>query len=135
MGHVTKRNGRWQATYRGPDRRERTRTFNRKVDAEHWLATQDIAKATGGWVDPRVARVTFGDYAGEWLTTKVDVAPRTFINVEGRLRNHALPFFGEMQFGSIRPTHVRSWVAGLVATGMAPSTIKATYQTASQVLH
>ena len=43
MGHVQKRTTdegqvRWKARYRGPDRKERSKTFPRKVDAQQWLA-------------------------------------------------------------------------------------------------
>jgi integrase len=61
------------------------------------------------------------------------VAARTYVNIEGRIRNHFLPFFGTMRVDNVRPTHVRSWVAGLVAAGMAPSTVKSTYLTGSQI--
>lgn len=38
MAHVEKRGpGRWRARYRGPDDRERSKTFERRVDAERWL--------------------------------------------------------------------------------------------------
>ena len=133
MGHIIKRLGRYQATYRGPDRKERTRTFDRRRDAERWLSTVTGDVARGQWVDPRLSKVTFAEYADQWLTTKADVAPRTLINVQGRLQNHAVPFFGNMEMGGIQPTHVRSWVAGMVATELAPSTVKASYLTCSQV--
>lgn len=38
-----------------------------------------------------------------------------------------------MTISAIRPAHVRSWVAGLVASGLAPSTVKGIYLTATQV--
>jgi hypothetical protein len=49
MAHIQKRNGKWQARYRGPDGRERTHRFNRRVDAENWLTTNgaDIARGCG----------------------------------------------------------------------------------------
>jgi hypothetical protein len=38
-GFVEKRTtGRWRARYRGPDGRERSKTFDRRVDADRWLA-------------------------------------------------------------------------------------------------
>ena len=39
MAHIEKRGaGRWRARYRAPDGRERSQTFDRKVDAQQWLA-------------------------------------------------------------------------------------------------
>ena len=41
MAHVQRKGkGRWQARYRGPDGRERTRMHRRRIDAERWLETQ-----------------------------------------------------------------------------------------------
>jgi hypothetical protein len=52
VSHINRRNGRWQAAYRGPDGRERTRTFDRKVDAERWLTAAEADLLRGTWVDP-----------------------------------------------------------------------------------
>ena len=41
MAHVQKRGSRWRARYRGPDGRERSRTFARKRNAESWLIDQE----------------------------------------------------------------------------------------------
>ena len=60
MAHVKKRGpGRWRARYRGPDGRERSQTFDRKVDAERWHAQVETDKARGRWVDPAAGRITF----------------------------------------------------------------------------
>lgn len=67
MAHVEKRGaGRWRARYRGPDGKERSRTFDRKLDAERWLTTQEARKLGGEWVDPRAGRQTFLAFADEW---------------------------------------------------------------------
>jgi hypothetical protein len=133
MGHITRRNGRWQAAYRGPDQREGTRTFDCKTGAERWLAAEKMAMASGSWVDPRPCSVTVPSYVKGWLETWADVAPRTLVNVKGRVDNHFLPFSGTTRIDQVRPTQVRSWVAGLVANEMAASTVKSTYLTGSQV--
>ena len=41
------RNVAYIARYGGPDRRERTKSFDRKADAESYLTTQESAKRTG----------------------------------------------------------------------------------------
>ena len=41
MGHVVRRSGNWQASIRGPDGREKSKTFARKVDAQAWLTSVD----------------------------------------------------------------------------------------------
>lgn len=54
-------------------------------------------------------------------------------NVRGRIRKHIVLTFGPMQMAAVRPSDVRSWVAGLVAAGYATSTIRGVFNTCSQV--
>jgi integrase len=130
---VKRRGQSWQATYRGPDGRERTRTFARKVDAETWAAEQTTAIAHRSWVDPLAGKVTLRSYADKWFATKADVAARTRINIETRLNRHIVPFFTDRPISSIRPSDVRAFVAELTGNALAPSTVRATYGTLSQV--
>lgn len=137
MASIDKRpNGTYRARWREhPGAPQKVRVFARKVDAERFLTGVEHAKLTGAYVDPGLGRRSFGDYAARWLATKADLRPRTLINVEGRLRNHVLPVFGERPIGSVRPEDVRSWVASLSATkGLAPATVKAAYLVLSQVM-
>lgn len=127
--------GSWQARSRAPNGTQAKRNFRRKVDAENYLTTIEGAKLVGNYVDPAAGRRTFGAYANAWLKTKADVTPRTLINIDGRLRNHILPVLGDRQLASIRPEDIRAFVANLVVEKrLAPSTVKAAYLTAAQVL-
>jgi len=133
MSTVKRRGQNWQATYRGPDGRERTRTFARKVDAETWAAEQAAAIAHRTWIDPVAGKIPFRNYADKWFATKADVVSRTRINIETRLNRHIVPFFTNRPISSIYPSDVRAFVAKLVAEDLAPSTVRATYLTLSQV--
>ncbi|MBA3432158.1 MAG: site-specific integrase [Actinobacteria bacterium] len=130
-----KASGRWQGQYRDPSGRSRSvGTFMRKGDALAAAEERESAIRRGAWLDPERAPTPFGDYARRWLETKGNVRPRTRINVEGRLRNHVLPAFGDSPIAAIGPSDVRTWVANLSARGLAPSTVKATYRTFSQIM-
>jgi integrase len=74
-----------------------------------------------------------GEYIDGWLATKADVAESTKLNIDGRIRKHVRPFFENMPVNAVRPTHARAFVAALVASGLAPSTVKSITLTASQV--
>jgi hypothetical protein len=63
---------RWQARWRDPRGRQRSRTFERKIDAQRFLTTVDSAKLTGGYVDPKAGRVTFRAYAEDWRGALVE---------------------------------------------------------------
>lgn len=133
MAHVQRRGDKWQARFRGPDGKERSQRFERKVDAENWLSTQSADVVRGTWTDPRAGEVSFRAYAKSWLQTKADVSDRTMMNIETRLNRHALPYFGDRALNTVRPSDVRGFVARLKAAGLAPSTVKAAYLTVSQI--
>ena len=42
--------------YRGPDGKERSRLFDRRIDAERWLIGQEGRKLKGEWIDPQAGR-------------------------------------------------------------------------------
>jgi hypothetical protein len=64
VAHVEKRDkNRRRARYRGPDGKERSKTFERKIDAERYLTSVEASKLQGAWVDPRAFRTLFGDWA------------------------------------------------------------------------
>ena len=55
MGWIRRRPDRptpWRAGYRGPDGREHSKAFGRKVDAERWLRDELQKQDRGLWVDP-----------------------------------------------------------------------------------
>jgi integrase len=135
MGTIRRReSGRYQARYRGPDGRERARTFRRKEDARAWIAAGESAKQRGDWIDPRAGALPFSEYAESWFNAKADVRPRTLINVRGRLDNYVLPRFGHRRLASIQPSEVREWVADLTRSALAAETVKAIYLTLAQVM-
>lgn len=134
MGSVQRRGETWQARYRTPEGATRSKAFRRKVDAEQFLAGIAHRKLDGSYIDARVALTPFEVVARDWLSTKSDVSSRTLVNVEGRLRNHVVPAFGGRPVSRIEPVDVRRWVAAMVADGLAPSTVRATYNVLSAVM-
>lgn len=80
------REARWVARSVGPDRRERSRSFTRKVDAEAYLAAQETKKSTGEWTDPALGRETLAGFYAEWLADATDTndpAPSTRAKYDG----------------------------------------------------
>ncbi len=132
MATVKRRGAGWQATYRGPDGRERTKTFARKVDAENWQAGERARMARGEWIDPRATRVTFGAYAEGWLARRVDLAERTAELYGHLLARHVLPTFRNVPLGSITPSAVAAWWATLAAS--TPTTAAKSYRLLGQIM-
>lgn len=126
MAHVQKRNGRWRARYRAPDGRERSRTFDRKLDADRWLATVEGDKVRGAWVDPVAGRQLVKDYVAVWREAQV-WRPSTRQQVGSHLKNHVLPAFGDRPLAAVRPSEVQAFVRAL-SERLAPATVEVVYR-------
>jgi len=134
MAHISRKAGRpgYIARWVDPGGREHSRSFSRKVDAEIFITTTEGNKLDGSYRDPKLAKILFGQYAREWWNSTTH-EPGTRLNIDGRLRNHILPFFADIPLASIRASHVRGWVTGLTDK-LAPATVVATYNTLQKIL-
>ena len=134
MSHVQKRSGRgWVARYRTPDGKERSKSFRRKIDGDRFLAQIEVDKSRGDWVDPRLGRITLGEWTEEYLSTITNLRASTRVRDESYIRNHVIPKFGTTPLSSIEHMAIRSWVAELAET-KAPSTVHKAHQLLSKIL-
>ena len=80
----------YRVRYRDPNRVERSKTFERKVDAERFAAemTSDIGR--GDYLDPRAGQVVLEKWVTKWLST-LTVKPKTRASYESLLRSHCTP--------------------------------------------
>ncbi len=116
--------GRWEASYRDAMGRERVKHCRTRSEAERWLAAVRTDIARGDYVDPRLARARFREWADEWAATTSHLKPKTRANYEGSLRRYVLPAFADRPVASIQQVDVRRFVADLVAAGAGPATIE-----------
>lgn len=126
MAHIERRgSGRWRARYRAPDGRERSKTFARRVDAQRFLAGVETDKSRGEWVDPRLGRTRFADFAGRWLAAIAPtLKPKTVATYESLLRSRIQPAFGAWPLASLMPSDVQAWVGDMLEEGLSPSRIR-----------
>lgn len=136
MAHVEKRGpGRWRARYRGPDGRERSQTFARRVDAERWLAGVTVSTAKGEWIDPALGRVTFAEWTERWAPTIVDLRPNTLSRDLGMVRTHLIPAFGPVPLAKLTTVDVAAWVAAQTSAGrLAPATVRKAGQILAKIM-
>ncbi len=127
-------NGRYRARYVGPDKRWKSKTFDRKIDAERWLRHQLSTIDRGEWIDPALRRTQFGELADRWLSTIVGLRPKTRANYESLLTCHVLPQFGEHELAQINRVAAREWLAGLQAAGLSASRTRQARQVLSSIL-
>lgn len=134
-GFVEKRNGRYRARFRPRGGKERSETFDRKVDADEWLDRQRGAQAQGQWIDPRAGRISFDRWAEQWRAGQLHHRESTGIRTEANLRNHLLTGFEGRPLASITRADVQAWVKALSdKKGLAPATVVGCYRLFAQIL-
>lgn len=127
MGHVrSARSGQgWEARYRDPHGKERSRSFRTKRDAQQFLARAESDVQRGEWLDPRLNRSRFDEWAQEWLSTTVHLAPKTRQGYESTTNQYALPAFRGMRIAAIEQVDIRRFVSAPVAADVSASRIAA----------
>jgi integrase len=128
------KSGHWKVHYRDPARRQRSKTFPKKSDADRYSNTVETDKLRGDWTDPQLARTRLGDWWEQHTATRLHLRESTRARNESVGRKMVLPTFGGMQLGAIRPVAVRQWISELLKAGYAPATIRKAYQLLSSAL-
>jgi integrase len=124
---------RWRARYRGPDGRIRSRSFDRKVDADRWLVARLGSIDRGDWIAPEAGDIPLSEAAADWLSG-LDIKPKTRAGYESLLRSRVLPVFGDLPLNRITPAMVRNWIADMSTEGLSASRIKQAKQVLSAPL-
>jgi len=128
--------GRYQARYLGTDGVDHTApsTFERKADADRWLAATESDLLRGDWSKPESSRVTVAQYGSAWIRERPGLRPRTVQLYEGLLRLHIVPGLGHVPVGDLSPAQVRLWRANLLAGGLGESTVAKAYRLLKSVM-
>jgi hypothetical protein len=100
------------------------RTFPTKGEATRRAKEMETDVRRGEWVDPRLARRTFGDWAAEYLTTIVHLRAVTRGDYERIVRVHLLPAFTDCPVAHVEQVDVRRFLAEKQAAGLAPKTLR-----------
>ncbi len=116
--------GKWEASYRDPVGRERIKTCRTRAEADRWLAGVKTDMGRGDYIDPRLARSRFGEWAEEWLATTTHLKAKTRVDYEGMLRCHVLPAFRDRPIATIQQVDVRHFIAVMAESGAAAGTIR-----------
>jgi integrase len=134
-GNVQKRpDGSWRARYRDPTHREHARHFRRKVDAVRWLASQEVSRTRGEWIDPAMGKLTVGQWLDQWITHQVQLKPSTLKRYEVAIRCQILPTWERVPLAQVTHSDVSAWVGRLSASGLAPATVRYAYRVLSLAL-
>jgi integrase len=129
-----KPSGAWEARYRDAAGRSHARTLRTKSEARRWAAEREADLRRGEWIDPRLARVTFGEWAADYLTTIVHLRTITRGDYQRVLNAHLLPVFAKRPIASIEPIDVRRFMAEKQAAGQAAKSLQKLRLVLRQVL-
>jgi len=128
MGSVRRspKTGRWEARYRDPLGRQRTKTFATKADASAFLAATQTDVLRGEWLDPAGARITYSDWSEQYFATAVHKRATTAARDRTVNDKHFIPRIGARRLGSLTPLDVRAIVEEM-SRRLAPATVRTNY--------
>lgn len=116
---------RYRVRYRKPDKAQTDkRGFKTKREAELFLASVTVSKATGEYVDPGAGKVTVGQLGPLWLEKKSTLKPSSYRPLEIAWRVYVEPKWGAYPVSGIEAAEVEAWISQLIK-GTAPRTRKA----------
>lgn len=125
MASLAKRpDGAYRARYRGPDRKERSKHFGRKTDAQRWLAGIEVSKTRGEWLDPALSRVTVGTWCPIFMDAQAQLKPTTRLRYEGIIARQILPTWEKVPLAQVTPADVAKWVGKLSASGLSAASVR-----------
>lgn len=118
---------RYRVRYRKPDNSQTDkRGFKTKREAEDYLASVQVSKLRGEWVDPTRSRVTIAEWAERWYEAQLQLKATTLSNYRYTLDNQIVPKWGRVRLPDVGHADVQAWVTSLSAT-KAPSTVRQIY--------
>ncbi len=104
--------GRYKVWWRLDDDSQGSQTFKTRDQARDFKHDLLARLARGVWIDPRLGKQPFAEWAAEWWdawSVDPDLSPRTLQAAEARLRLHLVSFFGKRQLRAINVATVRKW--------------------------
>jgi integrase len=131
---------RWRVRWVDGTGAERTKSFQRKPDAQAYLngLTADLHR--GEYVDPRKSAETFGSVAEQWFATKQHRKPKTVVGYRSLLDTVVLPTWTDVPLKRIDYESYSTWLGGLSidggqrGTGLSASRIIQSHQLVGAVL-
>ena len=108
---------RWMARWVDHDGNERSKTFDRKAEAQNHIGAVTTALSTGTYADPKRASVSFRVVAEEWFTIKAQnrsalkrLKPKTLVGYRRLLDVVVLPKWGQIKLKDIDHDAIQAWV-------------------------
>lgn len=115
---------RYDVKLRRPDGTAYQKTFHTKKEAKDFQNGELTDQRRGRWIDDRLSKITFAEYAQIWLDNNSNKRPRTRQRDEGVVSKHLLPELGKRAIRDIKHSDLRVLVNKWVKEGLSPGTIR-----------
>lgn len=122
-----------KARIRYPNGKTRSKTFATVREARAWLRRTLTEVDDGTFVPEASGKVLFSEWAAQFVTMSVDLAPGTINRRVSDLKNWVLPEFGHRALSSITQPDLRAWVAAMTKAGCNAGSVKLRYETLSTI--
>ncbi|HEX4443128.1 MAG TPA: tyrosine-type recombinase/integrase [Galbitalea sp.] len=123
---------RYRVRYRKPDTSQTDkRGFRTKREAELFLASGEVSKSRGAYLDPTKARITVGEWMALWISSRNDLRATTRTRVIGIIDTHINPKLGSVAIGDLNRLRVQQWASSIPG---APQTVRKTVNVLSGAL-
>jgi integrase len=133
MGYIRKTPaGTYQADWRDPAGRKKSKTFPTKKAAAAFLAETESTVNRGTYVDPHAGRIKFAAHAERWSRSH-EVSARSAERIASVLRSHLIPRWGEWPLSAIEHMTVQEWT-GELGKRLSPATVRKVFGVMSQVM-
>ncbi|MDE0804227.1 MAG: tyrosine-type recombinase/integrase [Acidimicrobiales bacterium] len=134
MASIERRSSGFRVKYRDPSGRQRSKTFQRKADANRFAVevTTDIGR--GLWLDPSGAQQSVAEWAETFLSLCRRLEYNSRVTYERDLRRYVLPRFGAYRIGSLPAEEIENWLNDELDSGIAPSSVHRHYRTLRRML-
>lgn len=126
QSYATGSGRRYRVRYRTPDHRQTDkRGFATKREAELFLASVEVAKARGEYVNAEDARVSLDDLGAAWLSHQTHLKPSSLRPLQIAWRVRVRPRWGAVRLSEVRHSDVQAWISELSAHRGATTVLRA----------
>lgn len=115
---------RWDVRYRDDARKQRKRSFERKVDAVRFARSVETDLLRGDWIDPKRGQEPFQIWADKWLDTLGARKPKTRESYESIVRKHLIPRFSTTPIAAIDYPVVLAFIGDMQRDGVGTGTVR-----------
>jgi integrase len=121
---------RYRVRWVDPGGHERSKSFQRKTDADRFRSNTETDLEREDYVDPKTRKVTLRQFSETWLASQT-FGESTREATERRLRLHIWPVLGDKLLRQITPSVIQAWIRGMDA---APSSAQVRLTLLSSIL-